>query len=117
MASAVLQFCARGERRPGGTAHGDRARDGRLRGAHLAEGCARVGASVHACILLTAAICLLRHADFVPFDMGRSLEPFLRLMSYGNFHLRASPFCGMVAWWALPGRAKRVCGDTSLAAY
>jgi len=32
--------------------------------------------------------------DFFPVRIGMVLEPFLRLLNQGNFHIRPSPFCG-----------------------
>lgn len=40
---------------------------------------------------------LLSARDFFPASCLATLEPFLRMLGYGNFSLRAHPYCGFVA--------------------
>ncbi len=55
---------------------------------------------------------LLKSSDFFPASILEVLEPFLRLLGYGRFSLRAHPFCGFVACLVRVGteaRRPRLC--------
>lgn len=40
---------------------------------------------------------MLQSNDFFPFSVLSVLEPFVRLLGYGNYSFKAHPFCGFIA--------------------
>lgn len=36
----------------------------------------------------------IRTSDFFPVSVGMMLEPFIKMLGYGDYNIRPSPFCG-----------------------